>query len=168
VTKYNPAYRRQGAYTRDDWTSVSDIGRAFDGVVLTKAEYKRVENAYVASTVAFLREAGVRFLTVVGLENHEKRPLPFSEDSVLDATEAADVVRRMLRNEFWCRLEGADSFIHVGYDYYMYVGVPVNCPHSVAMARQIGLFVEPFRSPYGTQAEPCGEREPPTTRDQKS
>lgn len=59
VTKYDPAHRdRHGAYTRDDWISVSDIGRAFAGVVLTETEYRRVEDAYTTAAVAFLREAG--------------------------------------------------------------------------------------------------------------
>jgi hypothetical protein len=37
VTKYDPALRvgGRGAFTGDDWTSVSDVGRTFDGVVLT-------------------------------------------------------------------------------------------------------------------------------------
>ena len=62
--------------------------------------------------------------------------------------EVGEVVRRLLRAEFWCRLEGTESFVHVGYDYYMYVGVPAACPSAEASARQFGLFVEPFRSPY--------------------
>jgi hypothetical protein len=157
VTKYDPAHRdRRGAYTRDEWTSFGDIGRAFGGVVLTEAEYRRVEDAYANAAAAFLREAGVPGLAVAGLENHAGVPLPFAESSLLGPAEAAEVVRRVLRDEFWCRLEGAGAFVHLGYDYYMYVGVPVACPGAVAQARQFGLFVEPFRSPYNEQrqAEP--------------
>ena len=40
VTKYNPASRdASGAYVADGWTSVTDIGGAFGGVVLTENEY---------------------------------------------------------------------------------------------------------------------------------
>ena len=149
VTKYDPAHRDAGGpYTRDEWTSVSDIGRAFGGVVLTEPEYQRVEDAYAATAVAFLREAGVSSLAVAGLENHAAVPLPFAEGSALGPAEVGGVVRRLLREEFWCRLEGAGAFVHVGYDYYMYVGVPVACPDAVALARQLGLFSESFRSPY--------------------
>ncbi|AWM35889.1 hypothetical protein GobsT_63800 [Gemmata obscuriglobus] len=149
VTKYDPAHRdSRGAYTRDEWIAVSDIGQAFGGVVLTEAEYRRVEDAYVAAAIAFLREAGVEALSVAGLENHARVPLPFADGSSLGLAEAGGVVRRLLRAEFWCRLEGAGAFVHVGYDYYMYVGVPVACPGAVADARQLGLFPEPFRSPY--------------------
>ena len=149
VTKYDPVHRdHTGAYTRDEWISVSEIGQAFDGVVLTEAEYQRVEDAYVVAAVAFLREAGVSSLTITGLENHASVPLPFAEGSQLGLVEVGEVVRRMLPDEFWCRLEGAASFVHVGYDYYMYVGVPVASPGAERLAQQLGLFVESFRSPY--------------------
>ncbi|HEY1381745.1 MAG TPA: hypothetical protein VGF55_33410 [Gemmataceae bacterium] len=154
VTKYDPAHRDgAGAYTRDEWTAVSDIGRAFGGAVLTEAEYRRVEDAYAASAVAFLTEAGVPALTVAGLENAAAARLSFADGSLLRPTEVGEVVRRVLREEFWCRLEGAGAFVHVGWDYYMYVGVPHPCPGAAALARQLGLFVEPFRSPYREQGQ---------------
>ncbi len=152
VTKYDPAHRdARGAYTRDEWTAVSDIGRAFGGVVLTAAAYQRVEDAYATAAVAFLREAGVAALAVTGLENHATVPLPFAEGSSLGQAEIGGVVRRVLREEFWCRLEGAEAFVHLGYDYYMYIGVPRPCPEAEMLARSLGLFVEPFQSPHGDQ-----------------
>jgi hypothetical protein len=157
VTKYDPAHRdRHGAYTRAEWTSVNDIGRAFGGVVLTEAEYQRVEDAYASAAVGFLREAGIASLAVAGLESHAGAPLPFAEGSSLGLAEVGVIVRRVLREEFWCRLEGDGAFVHVGWDYYMYVGVLRPCPGAEALARQLGLFVEPFRSPYSEQrrAEP--------------
>ena len=152
VTKYNPAHRdRRGAYTRDEWTSVRDIGREFEGTVLTEANYRRTEDAYTFAAVAFMREAGVPSLAVAGLENHAAVSLPFADGSVLGLSEVGAVIGQVLREEFWCRLEGTDAFIHVGWDYYMSVGVTFACPSTVTFARQLGLFVEPFRSPYGEQ-----------------
>src|SRR4051812_49375725 len=56
VTKYDPAKRdRWGAYPEDEWISQCQIGQAFGGVVLTAAEYQRVENAYVTAALAFIR-----------------------------------------------------------------------------------------------------------------
>jgi hypothetical protein len=57
-------------------------------------------------------------------------------------------MRRVLREEFWCRLEGPEAFVHFGYDYYLYVGVPRACPEAEQATRRAGLFVESFRSPY--------------------
>ena len=154
VTKYDPTHRDpSGVYTRDEWTSVSDIGRAFNGAVLTEDEYRRIEDAYSATAIAFLREASVTALRVTGLENNAGVPLPFAEGSPLGVAELGEVIRQLLREEFWCRLEGAEAFVHVGWDFYMYVGVPDPCPEAEELARRSGLFVEPFRSPY-SEAKP--------------
>ena len=152
ITKYDPAFRDEtGAYTRDEWTAVGDIGRTFSGVELSESAYQRVEDAYAATAIAFMRESGVASLTISGLENGARLPLPFSEGALLNLRDAAAVLRQVLREEFWCRLEAEGGFIHLGYDYYMYIGVVRPCPEATALARQLGLFVEPFRSPYNDQ-----------------
>lgn len=149
VTKYDPVYRNaSGAYTRNEWTSASHVGLEFGGVMLSEPEYRRVEDAYVATAMALLREAGVPSLAVAGLENPAAVPLSFGNGATLCLDEIGAVVRRMLREEFWCRLEGRDAFVHVGWDYYMFVGVPKASPDAIALARHLGLFTEPFRSPY--------------------
>lgn len=149
VTKYDPQFRdATGAYTRDEWISASDVGSAFDGVLLTREEYLRVESAYVDAALSFLREAGVDSLTVNGLENSARHELPFGEGGVLSIDASADVMRRVLHDEFWCRLVAPLAYVHFGWDYYMYVGVPKRVPKSEAVARELGLFAEPFRSPY--------------------
>ena len=150
VTKYDPALRAQdGVYLRDDWTSASDVGRTFNGDELTDVEYKRVESAYVASALAFLRESGVLSLAVCRLENHFGAALTPGNGVHLSLDQVAATLPRLLREEFWCTLEGQDSFIHIGYDYYMYIGVPSACPGAQQVAASLGLFVEPFQSPYG-------------------
>jgi hypothetical protein len=152
LTKYDPTFRdSRGAYPRDDWASLSDVARSFGGVVLTREEYQRVEDAYVAVILSFLREAGVSSLVVEGLENHQGCSLAFREGSTLGPEQLDEVMRAVLREEFWCRLEGPNSFVHIGYDYYLYVGVPVPCPESQAFASRLGLFAEPFPSPYRGQ-----------------
>jgi len=115
---------------------------------LTRAEYERVEDAYVSVALAFLNEAGAAGLTITGLENHRGVSLAFGEGSVLPLGGVGAVIRRVLCEEFWCRLEGAEVFIHVGYDFYMYLGVPRVCPHAEQLARELGLFAELFPSPY--------------------
>jgi hypothetical protein len=150
VTKYNPAFRdASGVYTRDEWISFDDVGRSFDGVVLTRCEYQLVEDAYVAAAIAFLREAAVPQLTVRGLENAGRRPLPFGEADAVTIQQLADALRGLLREEFWCRFESSDAFVHVGWDYYMYIGVPDACPAAKRCAEGLGLYVECVRSPYG-------------------
>ncbi len=149
VTKYDPALRdARGEYMREEWTAFSDIGRSFGGVVLTREEYLRVECAYMASALAFFREAGVPTLTARDLQNPDGVPVAPTEGRVVSLEEVPDVIRGLLREEFWCRLAGPGAFAHVGWDYYMYIGVPRACPQAEQMARQRGLFAEPFDSPY--------------------
>jgi len=150
VTKYDPALRdASGAYTRSEWTAVSDVGSSFNGILLTELAYLRIESAYIAVALAFLRESGVTSLVVNSLENHRKTELTIGEGTHLSLAQIGATLSRLLREEFWCRLEGADSFVHIGYDYYMYIGVPVVCPKARQLATAHGLFVEPFWSPYG-------------------
>jgi hypothetical protein len=152
VTKYDPKYRNSsGAFTRDDWIAVSDIGRTFSGGVLTASAYLAVENAYVESALAFLTEVRVESLAIRSLENHggyANSDLPLADGRNCTLLEIADIVRLNLRSSIWCRLAAADAFLHFGHDYYMYVGVPAPCPASIDVAECSGLFVEPFKSPY--------------------
>jgi len=157
VTHYDPALRDgQGAYQGDSWTSCADVGGTFAGVELTWERYLEQENAHVESALEFLMETGSRALRVVGLEDHgggrevlRSVALPaLSEGALLRGRELAALVRGLLREQVWCRLEAPGFYLHVGYDYYLYLGASQPCPHSVASARSRGLFVETFPSPY--------------------
>lgn len=142
LTKYDPAHRdRQGAYLLEEWTSSANVGRSFGGVVLTEAAYLRVEEAYVTTAVDFLRQAGVVSLTVAGLENPRGLALTFSEDTSLTLEEITAVLRRVLREEFWCRLECERPLVHIDWDYYLFLGVPMSCPAAEAACLRRGLFL---------------------------
>ena len=150
VTKYDPSHRNfHGTYTRTEWTSFSDIGRVSNGSTLSEAEYLQVEKCYVVSALEFLYESGVSSLAGRELENQRGEPLNFGEGSNLSLEQLTTVLPRVLREEFWCKFEGPDAFIHIGYDYYMYVGTPAHCPKAQRVANKISLFVELFQSPYG-------------------
>ncbi|MGA2420722.1 MAG: hypothetical protein ABSG69_11605, partial [Candidatus Acidiferrum sp.] len=116
ITKYNPALRdERGAYTKNEWISYKQIGESFDGVILTHNEYKRVAQAYVTAAFAFLKEGGVTSFRVEGLEIRSTQ-LSFAEGSVLTLEQVGDIIDGLLREEFWCRLQGAGGFVHIGWD----------------------------------------------------
>ena len=149
VTKYDPVLRGpSGAFTGDEWTSVTQIGQSFRNVVLTEQEYKRIEDAYINAALAFLNEGGVTALKVERLENARRQRLTFSEGDVLPVEQLPDVMGRILREQFWCRLEAENGFVHFGWDYYMYIGVPHRCIAAERKATDLGLYVEEFVSPY--------------------
>lgn len=153
ITKYDPRFYGGpgGAYTRDEWTSISDIGKTFDGLELTREEYERVEGLYLEAVRTGLEAAGVERLRVCGLEDHGEAPGSLTEGQWLAVPEAAEVCRALLREAgFWCRLEDGDrAYVHVGYDYYLYLGTPVDVGAALAPLEEAGLFVEAgFSSPY--------------------
>ena len=149
VTKYDPAFRTgAGKYTRCEWTAFGDVGRSFDGVELTPAEYERVESAYISAAEAFLREAAVPRLYVRSLECHRLPSPPYREGDAVSIERVGDVLRNLLRETYWCKLEADDAYVHVGWDFYLYIGVPRRCLPARLYAERIGLFVEDFESPY--------------------
>jgi hypothetical protein len=153
VTKYDRNLRNEhGAYMGDDWTSISDIGQTFRGQRLTLADYLYIEAKYLTVLASFVEEACVEVLHTHDIENWGDRQAP-SEGQRLSPMEAIEVVRAMLRGQGWCRLTARDGFyIHVGYDYYVYVGSGGPSEGSVDLAERLGLFVDrDFPSPYARE-----------------
>jgi hypothetical protein len=154
ITKYDPDLRNEdGRFLKEDWSSVSDIGRTYSGAMLSPERYKAIESAYTDAVLHFLEEANVDFLNALGVENHSGADGAPQEGSQVKREDIPVVVGAMLREEFWCRLESTKAFVHVGYDYYMYLGVLDECQNSVKFAHQHGLFVESFISPYHPEIE---------------
>ncbi|HEY1066450.1 MAG TPA: hypothetical protein VGE52_10090 [Pirellulales bacterium] len=149
VTKYNPALRTAaGAYSREEWHRFCHIGEMFDGRVFTLAEYQQVESAYIKAALTFMRSTNVERLSVCGLENSARIPLSFTEGDELTLEQSAGVLRSLLREDYWCKLETLDAFIHVGWDYYLYIGVSQPTDAARREAEALGLYMESFPSPY--------------------
>jgi hypothetical protein len=47
-----------------------------------------------------------------------------------------------------------EGFIHFGWDYYMYIGVPHPCASAQARPIELGLYVEKSASPYNEAPAP--------------
>ena len=158
VTKYNPAFRDDnGAYTKPEWTSISDIGKTFGGFEFTIEEYERVEGAYIDVALSFIKESESEYLSLRELENSQDNALPVNPDEPdLSHGELRQLVKGILREKYWAKISGTLCFIHFGWDYYMYIGVYEKCEKSIALASESGLFVESFLSPYGERtAKSC-------------
>ena len=146
VTRYDPACRdERGGYVGETWTSISDVGKSFDGEQLTRDEYERVESAYVEAALAFAEDSGVE----------EIEPRRFEPDgrlvkgAAVGLREVPALIRAMLREEpdSPARLETPhdDFAIHVGFDLYMYIGSQHSCEHAVE--RAAGLLPDVERIP---------------------
>ena len=147
VTKYNPEYRNaDGTYNRSEWTSYSDVGN-----IVTKEEYEKVENSYIESALRFLEEQNISKIKITYLENQQN----YNEPSVvlevgaeLNSNQLKEVLKSILREKYWAKLENNNAFIHLGWDYYMYIGVTNEPKQAKKYAESVGLYVEVFNSPY--------------------
>lgn len=151
VTKYDPSLRdANGAFRRDDWTSYSDIGRTYNSAPLSESQYLAIEDAYLLSIEEFLREAGIEKLQLRELETTPHALPQFIQPlASLSVPQCVVFARIALRELAWGKLAAPGrAYIHFGYDYYMYLGLPTECPMAIAAAQARGLFVERFRSPY--------------------
>ena len=68
ITKYNPIFRVNGIYTRDDWTSICDVGKKYNGCTLTTDECATVMSNYVNCIMEIIATAQVPEFTVSDVE----------------------------------------------------------------------------------------------------
>lgn len=164
VTKYDPKLRNsRGAFEGDDWIMMSDIGSVFNGKPLTLEEYLKTEDRYITVLHKQLRASNVPYLCVKQLQKpiveattkdladkhslYEKTDL--EEGQQLEIKEALRIVRLILREFVWCKLEFDNRFyVHIGWDYYMYVGTTLKDSEFVMSLKDSGLYAEHFESPY--------------------
>ncbi len=163
ITKYNPAFRNpEGAYLKNDWTSVSEIGKTFDSKPLTQEEYLQTEDAYVKAIMLFMDYLNLPTLKIIRLSKHDLSPNNNYPESLIKTYEmiskgqevnpeqVGNIARLALREEIGCQLQSNKKmFVHFGYDYYMYIGSSKALPDSLKNEiEKTGLFVEEFESPY--------------------
>lgn len=143
VTKYNPENRNAaGEYLLDEWTEFSDVGKR-----ISLEEYERVENAYLQSAADFTGTWRSSFARVTDIQA-PKGNGTFAEAEHIAKDDIPALLRSLLRSEFWCKIEADDGFIHVGWDFYMYLGCPEIDEDVIKRTEARGLFVEQFASPY--------------------
>lgn len=168
ITKYNPLFREaNGRYTKEDWTSISDIGKKFEGNVLATKDYKSTEDKYVKAVQLIMDYMTTPFVIVTNVrkstddadfeETIRKYPELYKEIYLMDtyhnitdtmkfSTEKVDsLVRLLLREEI-----GAEVFydtklkIFIGYDFLMGIHVSKPIDPVVPSIKKMGLFVEKY------------------------
>ena len=150
ICKYNPRFRVNGVYIKDEWTSVSDIGKTFEDGVLTEKECRKTVNGYVTCLMAIFQHSikkNGNELKINGLERWSKRVL-WKEGQIITADNLEQLIRDCLNEKCWCRIENEDSFIHFGYELYVYVGCDLDSKTVMEIAQNNGLFADVKKSPY--------------------
>lgn len=155
ITKFDPVGRdASGAYTRDDWTSVTDVGSVFGGEILARSEYDRIETLYSDAVTCFANAANVAFLEIAEADGRASNE-GFPTGARVAVGNLDTVIRRVLREEMWCKLVSPEMCVHFGFDLYMYVGLRRALSSAVQCVGESGLFIEHgIQSPYNSTGEP--------------
>jgi hypothetical protein len=173
ITKYDPQQRNDlGHYVVDEWTSIYDMGRKFNGVVFSEEDYLITETMYINAIIQFMICSSTDELKLSDVNHYYERDSDFEEHcknfrelysastmrvfpkiknrSSFALPEITDICRLILREDVWGTLKSKTMFVHFGYDYYMYIGVNdnCNCERAIEEIEKSGLFVEEFESPY--------------------
>ncbi len=165
ITKYDPKERdERGSYeNKNEWTSISDIGRPQYGATSFEA-YEKVERAYIEAIKLILISHEIDTVTVDSIEKWERkeqleafrstnvfRNLHFNFETDIQPLgngleirlgEIDQVVKLILREIVWMNLVGAKGNITFGYDYYMYVECAALQCSTITAIQKLGLFVE--------------------------
>jgi len=163
VTKYNPIYRNEkGWYMRDEWMTPCEVGRYFNGVEFKWDEYLIIENAYVFAVVSAMKKLGTDFLKINGLEwkdykkfddlevlGIEKFFKSLKEGMDISVNDIPKLMKLILRNIVWARLESEMLTVNFEYDYYMYFVFKGDLSEIEKSIIANGLFIDKdFVSPH--------------------
>lgn len=168
IVKYSPKYFVKNRYVRDEWTSISDIGKSFSGIVLSEQEYIRIEQSYLLALLDIIAKLGVAGATLNYLEiweedfsylkdtsiseslQNETRSLHHNatklrKNSCLSISDIIDLTKLGLRELAYFEISNKDLHfgVEVGYDFYMYVYSDLDILTLNEISRRHGLFVNP-------------------------
>ncbi len=141
ISKYDPRFRADGMYTKEEWTAFSDIGCAFAGEKLTMEAYTEMENCYLSCIESILEASGVAELEIFGLENPNLLP-HWENGRKLRGLQLRAFLQDGLREKCWGRLIAPGIYLEFGYDYYLHIGCPLEWSEMEQIVRASGLYLE--------------------------
>ncbi|MCQ2185671.1 MAG: hypothetical protein MJY92_02975 [Bacteroidales bacterium] len=165
LIKYNPDfYDEQGRYMADEWDSYFDIGKRFNGQILSAEKYRAVEESFVSAIKDLLVASGCRYVTICLIEDHftgtgHKGKLAkecqelysqisqYKEGKRISVNEIDAVIKLCLREQYWCALVNEKKHMHVdfGYDYYVHILSRLSDVVKHEIAKKHGLFIKQGR-----------------------
>jgi hypothetical protein len=158
LSKYDPKYRNtDGAYSKNEWTAISDIGKSFEGEALEYDTYIETETRYVTVIQELFNLNKILNFEIHDLEDNSSisakdyfRDIANIRIGELHGRISADIVptilRLGLREIIWARLIGKSDRctmeVEFGYDYYIRLHANNLCILDFNLARKHGLFLE--------------------------
>lgn len=153
VAKYSPkGYNSNGVYEKDEWTDMSDIGKEFNGRILLKAEYLKIENSYIQCARQIMSESQCSYLTIGYIEksNYSKRFSKYKYKTRIYHNDFERLMQYMLRGYIYCHLINIKRGfeLYVGYDYYMIIRTPLDDETLNKIIRSHDLYLDPRSDKY--------------------
>lgn len=165
ISKYNSKFRDEnGNYTKDEWTSFSDIDKTFQNKKLSLVEYLHIEKLYIDAILLFIQKMQIPYTVVTDLEKPlnliilDKYKNEYSDEMIniyynvknkdkCTIENTKFLVSLILREHLWLKLKyKRNFFIHFGYDLYMYIGS--NKKDSITNdIVNMGLYIEEYPTP---------------------
>ncbi|PHZ84767.1 DUF7683 domain-containing protein [Paremcibacter congregatus] len=172
ITKYDKSKRdKNGTYPDDcdQWTESCDVGRHINGKKVQLRDYFRVEDRYIKAALALFDYADLPYLRLTNAHLHDYQmeilrkknkhfhelsfsSIDFREDAIICRDEIPTVLKMIFRNLGEAKLEFQGKFfIHIGWDFYMYIGAHVSNNSLIEKIEEDGLYVLEWDSPYTPQ-----------------
>ncbi|MER6678752.1 hypothetical protein [Streptomyces sp. NPDC000983] len=156
VSKYDES-RRSGRIS--DWSSFEDVGKSFNGEVLTAAEYQRVEDLYISAVESLADAMQADRFKLRNLVLNEPPPPWLGaayEGRSVERHTALRLLRRMLRHGLIsCTLESGDVLrVAVETDFYISVEIQPDAVDCLEEVKRLGLHLVSVA---------CGEEESDAT-----
>lgn len=152
ISKYDPKYRVNGIYIRNEWSGETDIGKFFEDGKLTRQEYDAVLDSYVECAMEILSCDHIEQMTISDIEIYAD-DVVWQEKEVVKKDRIASVIYDCMHEKCWCRLSYGETFIHFGYELYMYIGCGMEYDKLASICTQHNLFAIKKESPYKEQSE---------------
>lgn len=165
ITKYKSRSNTNCMVTTPEWTAICDIGRWFNGSLLTIDDYKVVEDSYVNAILIILKYMKIDLVSVKDvyrwgdfLSRIEKQTykslytksikdtyFSVSDNTKLDASMLSDLIRLQLREDIGASVYVPYRFkLFIGYDFLMGVHTSINLEDVFYDIEQLGLNICKF------------------------
>ncbi len=164
ITKYLPEGYNDRVYTLDEWTSISDIGKVYNGKVFTIQDYEATERKYINAVSKVLLESKCYYLTIDYIEIDKvsliddlmKSPyncelqqfqhlfLDLRKGKRIYIKSIAPIIQLCLREYCYMVLcnRTKQIMIDFGYDYYLNIGSQINTKKLSSIVRSCGLYLD--------------------------
>lgn len=152
VSKYDPKFRINGIYTKEEWTDFSDIGKEYNNQIFTEEEYQKIESRYISVVTKVFKYRKWDYLTIDHLEIYE-HSLSWRNKQSVNTNNLSNLLQDCLRNRCWCRLINGQEYVHFGWDFYIYIGCEISIQTMKSICDEEFLFCESIESsPYDISA----------------